>query len=108
MNYQRIILVGNATRHAERRKSKDGKVGYTTFGVGVSDRKERTTFFPVTVFGKQAEIVAEYVTKGRELLVDGRIEVSDSGHFNVVANTVQLGSKPVKTKTTKTKAPKTK
>jgi single-stranded DNA-binding protein len=62
----------------------------------------------VTVFGKQGVVVAEYVTKGRELLVDGRIEVSQSGHFNVVANSVQLGAKPAKTKITKKKSPRTK
>jgi hypothetical protein len=52
MNYQRIILVGNVTRDAERRTSQSGEVTYTAFGVGVSDGKDKTTFFPVLVFGK--------------------------------------------------------
>ena len=107
MNYQKLILVGNATRDAERRKSKKGDVSYTTFGVGVGDRNDRTTFFPVTVFGKHGEGVAPYITKGRSVLVEGRIEVSEQGRFNVVAYTVRLGPKAAETKPTK-KAPKSK
>ena len=75
MNYHKIILVGNVTRDAQRHTSKNGDVTYTTFRVAVSDGKGRTIFFPVTVFGKHGEAVAEYITKGRQLLVEGRIEV---------------------------------
>ena len=39
-----------------------------------------------------AEAVVEYITKGRQLLVEGRIEASDSGRFNIVADTVRLGN----------------
>ena len=46
MNYQTIILVGNVTRDAERRTSQSGEVTYTAFGVGMSDGKDKTTFFP--------------------------------------------------------------
>lgn len=92
MNYQKLILAGNVTGDAERRQSKKGDVGYTTFGVGVSDGKRRTVFFPVTVFGKYGEVVAEYVTKGRPLLVEGRIDVNPGGRFNVVADQIRLGS----------------
>jgi len=67
MNYQRLILVGNVTRDPERRTSQDGKATYTSFGVGVSDNKDQTTFFPVLVFGDYGETVAKYLTKGRPL-----------------------------------------
>ena len=80
MNYQKIILFGNATVDAQSRKSKKGDVTYTTFGLGVGDRNDRTTFFPVTVFGKTAALAKRYVTKGRQVLVEGRVEVSDKGH----------------------------
>ena len=92
MNYQKLIVVGNATKDAERKKSKKGDVEYTTFRVAVNDGKDRTTFFPITVFGKQAEPVAQYVTKGRQVLVEGRIEVSDNGYMSVVANRVVFGT----------------
>jgi single-strand DNA-binding protein len=94
MNYQKVIVVGNATKDAERRKSKDGETAFTTFDIGVSDGKEKTTFFPVVVFGKHGEAVAKYVTKGRHVLVDGRIQVNDKGYFNVVADRVQFGPEP--------------
>ena len=99
MNYQRLIVSGNVTGDAERRKSKKGDVTYTYFGVGVSGAKERTTFFPVAVFGKHGEAVAKYITKGCHVLVEGRIEVSDAGRFGVVADRVSLGAsteKPTK------------
>jgi hypothetical protein len=67
-------------------------VTYTTFSVGVSSGKTRKAFFPITVFGKSAEPVAEYVTKGREVLVEGRVEVSAGGRFGVVADRVDFGA----------------
>jgi single-stranded DNA-binding protein len=106
MNYQRLILVGNATGDAQRRTSKKGDMAYTTFNVGVGGGKDRTTFFPVVVFGKHGEAVDKYITKGRQVLVEGRIEVSNSGRFNVVADQVRLGAsagegKPAAAKPTK-------
>jgi single-strand DNA-binding protein len=94
MNYQKIIVAGNATVDAERRTSKNGEVTYTTFSVGVADGKEQTTYFPITVFGRHGEAVAKYVTKGREVLVDGRIEVGEKGYFNVIADRVRFGAMP--------------
>ena len=76
MNYQRLILVGNITGDAQRRTSQKGDVSYTTFSMGVSDGKERSVFFPVTVFGKYGESLADYLTKGRQVLVEGRVTVS--------------------------------
>ena len=92
MNYQKLIIVGNATNDAERRTSKDGSVPYTTFGVGVSRGKDASTFFPVTVFGKHGQAVAEYITKGRQVLVEGRVEVSAKGRFSVVADRIAFGA----------------
>jgi single-stranded DNA-binding protein len=96
MNYQRIILAGNATQDAKRLTSKKGDVTFTTFGVGVSGANDKTTFFPVTVFGKHGKGVAEYITKGREVLVEGRIEVGENNRFNIVADRVVLGASPEK------------
>ena len=96
MDYQKIIIAGNVTRNAEQQKSKKGDVDFTTFGVGVGDGKDKTTFFSVTVFGKLGKSIAEYVTKGRQVLVEGRIQVSEKGYFNVIADQVRLGSEPQK------------
>jgi hypothetical protein len=91
MNYQKIIEVGNATAAAEYQKSKKGDVAYATFRLGVTGRRGDTTFFPVTVFGKLAESIAKYITKGREVLVEGRISVGEKGYFNIIAYKIRLG-----------------
>ena len=94
MDYQKFILVGNASTDAKIQKSKKGDVSFATFGVGVKGNKDRTTFFPVVVFGKLGESLTPYITKGRQVLIEGRIELSNMGRFNVVADHVVLGSMP--------------
>ena len=101
MNYQKMILAGNSTVDAKRQKSKKGDVDYTTFSVGVSDSKDKTTYFPVAVFGKHGEVVAKYITKGFHVLVEGRIQVSDKGRFGVIADRVVFGPKAEPAKKTK-------
>jgi single-strand DNA-binding protein len=91
MNYQKLIIAGNATRDVELKKSQSGEVTYATLRVAVNDGKEEPVYFPITIFGKQAEIVAEYVTKGRAILVEGHIEATKNGGMNVVADRVVFG-----------------
>lgn len=98
MNYQKLVIVGNVTRDPQRRTSQNGDTEYTTLRVGVSDKKDRPIFFPVTVFGKQAQIVAQYVSKGRQVLVEGRIEADENGRMNVVADRVIFGTSPSKSR----------
>ena len=93
MNYQKIILVGNATSDAQIRKSKDGNVTFTTFRLGVADGKDQTTFFPIVLFGRSAEKIAKLITKGRQVLLEGRIQV-DKDRFDVIADRVELGALP--------------
>jgi hypothetical protein len=76
--------------------TKDWRCDYTTFSVAVSDSKDRTTFFPITLFGRMGETLTEYITKGRLILVEGRVSVSDNGYFSVIADRVELGSAPRK------------
>ena len=96
MDYQRVILIGNITRDAERKASKSSDVSFTTFSIGVSDSKDRTTFFPITLFDPLAGSLTEYLIKGRQVLIEGRISVNDKGYFNVIANQVSLGAFPKK------------
>ncbi len=51
MDYQRMIIVGNATKHAEVHHPKR-KAVYADFTVAVSRTKEHKTLFPIRVFGK--------------------------------------------------------
>ena len=108
MDYQKIILVGNASDDPKIRKSKKGDITFTTISVAVGDGKERTSFFPVVVFGKLGETVAEHVKKGRQILVEGRIEVAEKGRFNVIADRIRFGIKPSEPETTKKKKEKDK
>jgi single-stranded DNA-binding protein len=91
MDYQRIFLVGNATGNAETKTSKSGGVTYSSFSLATSDIKGRKMFFPVAAFGNAAEVAKKYVTKGRQLLLEGRIALSGEGRFNVVADRIVLG-----------------
>jgi single-stranded DNA-binding protein len=93
MNYQRIIIAGNATRKPERRKSKAGDVEFTTLRVAVQDKRGESVYFPIIIFGKQAEVTAERINKGDEVLVEGHIDKDNNGRFNVVATRVVFGAK---------------
>ena len=73
--YQRLIIIGNLGRDPEMRYTPDGKA-VTTFSVATSRRyndKEETTWFRVSVWGKQAESCNQYLTKGSKVLVEGRL-----------------------------------
>lgn len=99
MNFQHNTIVGNATEGAQKRTAKSSDKTFATFTVAVNDGKENTTFFPVLVFGKQVDAVAEYVTKGREVFVTGRIRVNENKFFKVIASRVQFGREPKSTQT---------
>ena len=86
--YQRFTCVGRATADAKRQKAKKSDVEYTTFAVAVNEGKDKVTFFDVAVFGEKGKPVAKYLSKGRLVLVDDRIEKNQKGYANVVANQV--------------------
>lgn len=103
-NFNRVILAGNLTRDPELRYTPSGKA-VTSFGLAVNNRyrvgdewKEDTCFVDITVWGKQAENCAEYLNKGRNALVEGRLNYrtweTDEGQrrskLEVVALNVQF------------------
>jgi len=90
MNYQKLILAGNAGNDAQRRKSKKGDVAYTTFSVGISDAKKRTTFFQIAAFGNLGETSAKYIKRGSQVLVEGRLQIAEN-RCNVIADRIALG-----------------
>lgn len=67
-----ITVVGRLGRDPESRQL-DGRT-MTKFSVAVSDYKKNTTWFNVTVFGKQADSCAQYLNKGSQVVVAGRFE----------------------------------
>jgi len=78
--YHKIILVGNLGRDPEMRFTPGG-TQVTNFSMATSEqwtgqdgqRQKRTIWWRVSVFGKTAEIVNEYLKKGRKVLVEGTI-----------------------------------
>ena len=105
MDYQKFIMIGNAVSDAKLQKSKKGDVTFATFSLGAKNTSDRTSFFPVVVFGKLGETLVTKITKGRKVFVDGHIETSSAGRFNVVAERVILGSLPKASKPVKKKEP---
>ena len=78
-NFNRVILAGNLTADPELRYTQSGLAvarvrlavneRYTSGG----EKKERTLFIDCTGFGKRAEIISEYMSKGRSILIEGRL-----------------------------------
>ena len=74
--YSKIIIIGNLGRDPEMRFSPSGDP-VTTFSVATSRRygdKDETTWFRVSVWGKQAESCNTYLSKGSKVLVEGRLK----------------------------------
>jgi single-strand DNA-binding protein len=80
--FNKVILVGNLTRDPELRYTPKGtavaKLGMAINRVWKNDAgesKEEVTFVDVDAFGKQAETLAQYMRKGRQILVEGRLKL---------------------------------
>ena len=84
MSFNKVIVVGNLGRDPEMRFTPQG-TPVCTFSVATNEkRKDKagepqdfTTWFRVTVWGKQAETVSKYLTKGRSVYVEGRMHVEE-------------------------------
>ena len=78
--YQQIIIIGNLGQDPEMRYTASG-VPVTSFSVAVNRRwtsqdgqpQEKTTWFRVTAWRKLAETCNQYLSKGRPVLVEGRL-----------------------------------
>lgn len=105
MDYQRIILTGNATADAEAKTSQKGNA-YTLFSVAVNDGKNGSvTYFPVVAFGKVAEAAAKVVKKGQVVLVEGRVSLGEDKQFSVIADRVVFGPRPAGQRTDENSEP---
>ncbi len=80
-NFNKVILLGNLTRDPELRHTPAG-MAVCSFDLAVNrsyttrtgERKEETCFITVVVWDKQAQTCAEYLGKGRQVLVEGRLQ----------------------------------
>ena len=100
----RVIIVGNLGRDPEVRYAPSG-MAICKLSVAVTVRvkdgdswKDATEWFRVTLFGKTAETAGQYLQKGRQVYVEGRLKTDkykdkegvERTSVEVVANTIQF------------------
>ena len=108
-NINRVVLVGNLTRDPELRHTPSG-TPVCSLRVAVNTRRkdesgqwvDKPNYFDVSIFGNQAESSAQYLSKGRPVGIDGRLdwrewEAQDGSKrqaVQIIAESVQfLGSR---------------
>ena len=109
-NINRVVLVGNLTKDPELRHTPSG-TAVCSLRLAVNTRRkdgatgewtEKPNYFDITVWGNQGESCAQYLSKGRPVAVDGRLEWREwdaqdgtkRQAVEIIADTVQfLGSR---------------
>ena len=84
MSFNKIIIVGNLGRDPELRYTPQG-TAVCSFSVATSEKKRDkgdniqnvTTWFRVTLWGKQAETASKYLTKGKPVYLEGRLRIEE-------------------------------
>jgi len=82
-NYNKVILIGNLTRDPQLRYT-PSQMAVCDLGLAVNRRwssqdgqkREETAFVNCTAWGRQAETIQKYMSKGQPLLVEGRLTYS--------------------------------
>lgn len=83
-NFNRVILLGNLTRDPELRHL-PSNMAVCNFGLAVNDRYkdkqtdqwvEKPNFIDCEAFGRTAEVIQQYVSKGRPLFIEGKLRFS--------------------------------
>lgn len=75
----KVILVGRLTRDPEVRYTQTGKA-VASFSVAVDNgfgENKRADFIPIVVWDKLAEVCGNNLTKGRRVLVEGRLQIRE-------------------------------
>jgi single-strand DNA-binding protein len=105
MDFNKVIIAGRLTRDPDMKYLGSGNA-FGVWGMAINryyndsngERQQEVCFVDVKAFGRQAEIVADYVTKGNPLFVEGRLSFyqyeDESGQrrnkLSVIAERVQL------------------
>jgi single-strand DNA-binding protein len=80
-NFNKVFLIGNLTRDPELKYTPNG-TAVAEFGMATNrsytsasgEKKEEVCFVDVSVFGRRAEVINEYMAKGRPLFLEGRLK----------------------------------
>ncbi len=82
MSFNKTILMGNLTRDPEIRSLPSGQT-VTNFGLAVNEtwtdkasgeKREEVCFVDVDAWGRQGEVVLEYFSKGKPILIEGKLK----------------------------------
>ncbi len=106
MNLNKVFIVGNLTRDPELRQTPTGQA-VCSFGVATNrffndssgQKQKQTEFHNIVAWGRNAEIVNQYLHKGSSLLVEGRLQTRNwqdpqgAKHWKteIIAERIQLG-----------------
>lgn len=102
-SFNRVILIGNLTRDVQLEKTPQG-TPVAEVGLAVNDRVKKNgewideaTFVDVILWGRTAEIAAEYLSKGSPVMFEGRLKLDTwekdgqkRSKMRVVAERLQL------------------
>lgn len=104
MNVSQIMIIGNLTKDAQTFKAQNGDTTYLRCTVAVSERPEKTVFYPVTIF-KNAEKLAPHLVKGKQVCVIGPGDSGRGGYLNgIIAEKIEFGASPKSKLETRVKA----
>ena len=90
--YNKIVVVGNAGRDAEQRTTANGS-SVANFTLATNDGwgdNERTNWHRIVAFGKLADVVGQYVSKGDRVLVEGRMDYGSYEKDGVTIPTAEI------------------
>jgi single-strand DNA-binding protein len=84
MSFNKITIVGNLGRDPELRYTPQG-TPVCNFSIATNERRkdktgemqDQTTWFRVTLWGRQAETASQYLTKGKPIYIEGRLRVEE-------------------------------
>lgn len=81
-NFNKVMLMGNLTRDIELRYTSNNtavaKIGLAVnrrYKAGDGDQREETTFVDCEAWGRTAEVMNQYLQKGRPVFIEGRLKL---------------------------------
>lgn len=81
-NFNKVLLIGNLTRDPELKHTPSNQA-VATIGLAVNrnfttkdgEKREETTFVDCEAWGRQAEVMSQYLSKGRPVMIEGRLKL---------------------------------
>jgi single-strand DNA-binding protein len=114
MNLNKVILIGNITKDIEVKSLPSG-ISVTSFGLATNrkwkdkdgNKQEQAEFHNIIAFGKQAEVLKQYCSKGDQLFIEGRLQTrswdkedgTKAYRTEIILENFQFGNKAEKKET---------